>query len=91
MKIKGQSKNKPSAKTTNTTPIAMVVMVLCLAVIIGTIELSKLASFKFIADHRNTFVSIELTVFVKNDITSTSMIVKMLTIRSARFNFIFIG
>jgi hypothetical protein len=32
-----------------------------------------------------------ITVFVKNDITSTSMIVKMLTIRSARFNFIFIG
>ena len=49
---------------TNTTPIAIVVMLVCLAVIIGTIELSKLSSFKFIADHRNTFVSIELTVFV---------------------------
>ena len=64
MKMKDKSKNKVSAKTTNTTPIAMVVMVLCLAVIIGTIELSKLADFKFIADHRNTFVSVELTVFV---------------------------
>jgi small-conductance mechanosensitive channel len=64
MKMKDLSKNKASAKTTNTTPIAMVVMVLCLAVIIGTIELSKLSGFKFIADHRNTFVSIELTVFV---------------------------
>ena len=64
MKMKDLSKNKASTKKTNTTPIAMVVMVLCLAVIIGTIELSKLSSFKFIADHRNTFVSIELTVFV---------------------------
>jgi small-conductance mechanosensitive channel len=64
MKMKDKSKNKASSKTTNTTPIAMVVMVLCLAVIIVTIELSKLSSFKFIADHRNTFVSIELTVFV---------------------------
>ena len=62
--MKTISKNKVSAKTTNTTPIAMVVMVLCLAVIIATLELSKLSSFKFIADHRNTFVSIELTVFV---------------------------
>ena len=64
MKMKDLSKNKASTKKTNTTPIAMVVMVLCLAVIIGTIELSKLSSFKFIADHRNTFVSIELTIFV---------------------------
>jgi small-conductance mechanosensitive channel len=64
MKMKDLSKNKASAKTTNTTPIAMVVMVLCLAVIIGTIELSKLSGLKFIADHRNTFVSIELTIFV---------------------------
>jgi small-conductance mechanosensitive channel len=64
MKMKDLSKNKASTKKTNTTPIAMVVMVLCLAVIIGTIELSKLSGFKFIADHRNTFVSIELTIFV---------------------------
>ena len=64
MKMKDLSKNKASAKKTNTTPIAMVVMVLCLAGIIGTIELSKLSGFNFIADHRNTFVSIELTIFV---------------------------
>ena len=64
MKMKSHLKNKISTKMTNTTPIAIVVMLVCLAVIIGTIELSKLSSFKFIADHRNTFVSIELTVFV---------------------------
>ena len=64
MKMKDLSINKASTKKPNTTPIAMVVMVLCLAVIIGTIELSKLSGLKFIADHRNTFVSIELTIFV---------------------------
>jgi small-conductance mechanosensitive channel len=64
MKIKSHSNNKASAKPTNTNIIAIVVMLLCLAVIIGTVELSKLPGFKYIADHRNTFVSIELTVFV---------------------------
>ena len=64
MKMKDLSKNKASTKKTNTTPMAMLVMILCLVVIIGTIELSKLTGFKFIADHRNTFVSIELTIFV---------------------------
>ena len=64
MKMEKPLKNNAPSKTTNTTPIAMVVMVLCLAVIIGTNELSKLSSFKFIADHRTTLVSIELTIFV---------------------------
>ncbi|HEX7474712.1 MAG TPA: mechanosensitive ion channel domain-containing protein, partial [Dehalococcoidales bacterium] len=36
----------------------------CLAVIITTVELAKLSGFKFIADHRDVIVSIELAIFV---------------------------
>jgi small-conductance mechanosensitive channel len=39
-------------------------MLLCLAVVIATIELAKLSGFSFIAGHRNVIVSIELTIFV---------------------------
>ena len=62
--MQGPPKNKESAKTTHTTFIAILVMLLCLAVIIATIELAKVSGFSFIADHRNAIVSVELTVFV---------------------------
>ena len=64
MKIKDQPKTKESVKTIHTTFTAIMMMVVCLMVIIGTIELSKVSEFKFITDHRNAIVSVELTVFV---------------------------
>ena len=56
-------KNK-SENTTHATFIAILVMLLCLTVVIATIELAKLPNFKFITGHRNVIVSIEFTVFV---------------------------
>ena len=64
MKIHAPPKENESKKTTHTTFIAILVMLLCLAVIIATVELAKLSGFSFIARHRNVIVSIELTVFV---------------------------
>jgi small-conductance mechanosensitive channel len=64
MKIHAPPKENESKKTTHTTFIAILVMLLCLAVIIATVELAKLSGFSFIAGHRNVIVSIELTVFV---------------------------
>ena len=64
MKIHAPPKENESKKTTHTTFIAILVMLLCLAVIIATVELAKLSGFNFIAGHRNVIVSIELTVFV---------------------------
>jgi small-conductance mechanosensitive channel len=64
MEMKDQPKTKAPVKPTHTTPIVVVVMLICLAVIIATIELSKVADFKFVADHRNALVSIELALFV---------------------------
>jgi small conductance mechanosensitive channel len=64
MEMKDHPKTKVSSKTTGITPIAILVMALCLAVIVATVEISKLSSFKFIADHRNAIVSIELAAFV---------------------------
>jgi small-conductance mechanosensitive channel len=56
-------------------------MLVCLAVIIGTIELSKVSAFKFIADHRNAIVSVELAVFV---ITLVELIGREIVIRFRR-------
>lgn len=64
MKIHAPPKENESKKTTHTTFIAILVMLLCLAVVIATIELAKLSGFSFIAGHRNVIVSIELTIFV---------------------------
>jgi small-conductance mechanosensitive channel len=64
MKMHAPPKENESKKTTHTTFIAILVMLLCLAVIIATVELAKLSGFSFIARHRNVIVSIELTVFV---------------------------
>ena len=64
MKMDSAPKKNKSEKTTHTTFIAILVMLLCLAVVIATIELAKLSGFSFIAGHRNVIVSIELTVFV---------------------------
>jgi small conductance mechanosensitive channel len=64
MEMKDQPKIKASDKKSHITPIAIVVMLVCLAVIITTVELSKLSGFKFIADHRDVIVSIELAAFV---------------------------
>ena len=64
MEMKDQPNTKTPAKTSRVTPVAIAVMLVCLAVIIATVEVSKLSSFKFIADHRNTLVSIELALFV---------------------------
>ena len=64
MKMHAPPKENESKKTTHTTFIAILVMLLCLAVIIATVELAKLSGFSFIAGHRNVIVSIELTVFV---------------------------
>ena len=64
MKIDSAVKNNKSQKTTHATFIAILVMLLCLAVVIATIELAKLSGFSFIAGHRNVIVSIELTIFV---------------------------
>jgi len=81
MKMKEPPKTRVSAKTTRTTFIAVTVMLVCLAVITGTIELSKLSGFKFIADHRNAIVSIELTVFV---ITLVELIGRAIVVRFRR-------
>jgi small-conductance mechanosensitive channel len=64
MKMDSAPKNKKSEKATHATFIAILVMLLCLAVVIATIELAKLSGFSFIAGHRNVIVSIELTIFV---------------------------
>lgn len=64
MKIEGAPKNNQSEKATHATFIAILVMLLCLTVVIVTIELAKLPRFYFITGHRNVIVSIELTVFV---------------------------
>jgi small-conductance mechanosensitive channel len=64
MEMKDQPKTKASDKKSHIAPIAMVVMLVCLAVIITTVELAKLSGFKFIADHRDVIVSIELAIFV---------------------------
>jgi small-conductance mechanosensitive channel len=64
MKMHAPPKENEQKKTTHTTFIAILVMLLCLAVIIATVELAKLSGFSFIARHRNVIVSIELTVFV---------------------------
>jgi small-conductance mechanosensitive channel len=64
MKIQNTPHSKDSAKTTHATLIAIIVMLLCLIVVIATIELAKLSGFSFITDHRNVIVSIEFTVFV---------------------------
>jgi len=37
---------------------AILVMLVCLAAVIVTIELAKLSGFSFIADHRNVIVSV---------------------------------
>jgi len=52
------------SKNNSYTFIAILVMLLCLAVIIATVWTGKLSGFSFIARHRNVIVSIELTVFV---------------------------
>ena len=64
MKMDSAPKNKKSEKATHATFIAILVMLLCLAVVIATIELAKLPNFSFITGHRNVIVSIEFTVFV---------------------------
>jgi small-conductance mechanosensitive channel len=64
MKMQAPPRNKESEKTTHTSFITILVMIVCLAVIIATIELAKLSGFSFIADHRNVIVSVELAVFV---------------------------
>jgi small-conductance mechanosensitive channel len=64
MKMDSAPKNKKSEKATHATFIAILVMLLCLAVVIATIELAKLSGFSFIAGHRNVIVSIELIIFV---------------------------
>jgi len=64
MKIDSAVKKNKSEKTTHATFIAILVMLLCLAVVIATIELAKLSGFSFVAAHRNVIVSIELTIFV---------------------------
>ena len=64
MKIDAAPKIIKSEKTTHATFIAILVMLLCLTVVIATIELAKLPGFSYIAGHRNVIVSIELTVFV---------------------------
>jgi small-conductance mechanosensitive channel len=64
MKISNTPHRKDSEKTTHATFIAILVMLLCLAVVIITIELAKLPSFSFITGHRNAIVSVELAVFV---------------------------
>ena len=64
MKMDSAPKNNKSEKATHATFIAILVMLLCLAVVIATIELAKLSGFSFIAGHRNVIVSIELTIFV---------------------------
>src|SRR5208283_4485958 len=44
--------------------IAILVMLLCLTVVIMTIELAKLPGFSHIAGHRNEIVSVEFAIFV---------------------------
>jgi small-conductance mechanosensitive channel len=64
MKMDSALKKNKSEKTTHATFIAILVMLLCLAVVIATIELAKLSGFSFVAAHRTVIVSIELTIFV---------------------------
>lgn len=44
--------------------LVFVIMLVCIAVIVTTVELSGLPGFTFISEHRKTLVSGELTVFV---------------------------
>jgi small-conductance mechanosensitive channel len=64
MKTQNTPHTKDSEKTTHATFIAILVMLLCLTVVIMTIELAKLPGFSFITAHRNAIVSVELAVFV---------------------------
>jgi small conductance mechanosensitive channel len=64
MKTEGALKKNKPEKATHATFIAILVMLLCLAVVIATVELAKLPSFSFITPHRNIIVSIEVTIFV---------------------------
>jgi small conductance mechanosensitive channel len=64
MKIQNKPPEKDSLKTTHATFIAILVMLLCLAVVISTIELAKLPGFSYIAGHRNVIVSVEFAAFV---------------------------
>ena len=59
MKTQTKPPGKDSAKTTHATFIAIFVMLLCLTVVIMTIELAKLQGFNYIAGHRNVIVSVE--------------------------------
>ena len=64
MGAKDQPKTNPPPKVSRTTPITIAVMLVCLAVIIATVELANLPDFRFIAEHRQTLVSGELIIFV---------------------------
>lgn len=59
-----KEKDSSSFKLTRSTTIVFTVMIVSIAVILATMELSRLPQFVFISDHQKTLISGEMTIFV---------------------------
>ncbi len=63
MEPKDEQKRNRSVKTTHTTLVSVLVILVFVVIILATGEIAKIPGFDFIARHEKTLVNMELTIF----------------------------